>query len=174
MSTSWDNYDNRVCQFPLPHLRLGEKKRDVGIYLSGGLFALGWWFFIDAVAYSSTIEGKEVDITFADWISGITSTLGMIIVNSIDKSRLTADDFTHSGSGVAWKARLFLFIGFAMMAGGLAGSVTVLILKYIIPDIEMPCLYFGIAEVIQNSTIMLSSVVLWIAENTENNEYYAL
>ena len=55
----------------------------------------------------------------------------MIIVNLIDKQQLLSDDdaggstsFGGSfGGGVAWKARLFLFLGFALMAGGLAGSV---------------------------------------------------
>jgi len=47
----------------------------------------------------------------------------MLVINSIDKSRLGADSFSYSGNGVAWKARLVLFMGFALMAGGLAGSV---------------------------------------------------
>lgn len=62
-------------------------------------------------------------INFVDWIPGICSALGMIIINSIDKARLSGDSFSYSGDGVAWKARTVLFLGFALMAGGLAGSV---------------------------------------------------
>lgn len=47
----------------------------------------------------------------------------MLVINSIEKSRLHADSFSYSGSGVAWKARFVLFLGFALLAGGLAGSV---------------------------------------------------
>jgi hypothetical protein len=47
----------------------------------------------------------------------------MLVINSIEKARLHADDFSYSGSGVAWKARFVLFLGFALLAGGLAGSV---------------------------------------------------
>lgn len=47
----------------------------------------------------------------------------MLVINSIEKTRLSADSYSYSGSGVAWKARLVLFFGFALMAGGLAGSV---------------------------------------------------
>lgn len=47
----------------------------------------------------------------------------MLVINSIEKSRLSADSFSYSGSGVAWKARFVLFLGFALLAGGLAGSV---------------------------------------------------
>lgn len=67
-----------------------------------------------------------VRVNFADWAPGLCATLGMIIVNLIDKQRLLGDDGwdgSWSGGGVAWRARLFLFVGFALMAGGLAGSI---------------------------------------------------
>jgi hypothetical protein len=104
----------------------------------------------------------------------------MLVINSIEKARLSADSYSYSGTGVAWKARLVLFLGFALMAGGLAGSVVsllssvsclsymiqdiyadyesgqaVLALKYIQPGYPFPTLYFGIANVIGNSLIML-------------------
>lgn len=60
---------------------------------------------------------------FVDWIPGICSSLGMLVINSIEKSRLQSDSFSYSGSGVAWKARFVLFLGFALLAGGLAGGV---------------------------------------------------
>ena len=82
----------------------------------------------------------------------------MLVINSIEKSRLSADSFSYSGSGVAWKARLVLFLGFALMAGGLAGSVTVLVLKYVIHGYPFPTLYFGIANVVANGLIMLRYV----------------
>lgn len=69
-----------------------------------------------------------VRVSFADWTPGLCSTLGMVIVNLIDKQRLTSDEDGGGwgdgfAGGVAWRARLFLFMGFALMAGGLAGSV---------------------------------------------------
>ena len=76
-----------------------------------------------------------------------------------------------------------LFLGFALMAGGLAGSVvgvswcppygrwlgdvicfvnwylqTVLVLKYVVPKYPFPTLYFGVANVIANGLIMLRYV----------------
>jgi hypothetical protein len=44
-------------------------------------------------------------------------------INLIDKSSLHGDTFSYSGDSLVWKARLFLFVGFALIAGGLAGSV---------------------------------------------------
>ena len=65
----------------------------------------------------------DAHVNFVDWIPGICSALGMLVINSIEKSRLSADSYSYSGTGVAWKAKLVLFLGFALMAGGLAGGV---------------------------------------------------
>lgn len=100
-------------------------------------------------------------VNFVDWIPGICSALGMLVINSIDKSRLSADSFSYSGNGVAWKARLVLFLGFALMAGGLAGSVTVLVLKYVVPGDVFPGLWMGVANPVANALIMLR-YVLWM------------
>lgn len=46
----------------------------------------------------------------------------MLIVNLINKEQLLGEGFA-SGDTHVRRARIFLFVGFAMMAGGLAGSV---------------------------------------------------
>jgi hypothetical protein len=84
----------------------------------------------------------------------------MLVINSIEKTRLSADSFSYSGSGVAWKARLVLFLGFALMAGGLAGSVTVMVLKYLFKDYPFRTMYMGVANVVANGLVMLR-YVLW-------------
>ena len=64
----------------------------------------------------------------------LASSMGMLIVNSIEKSNLMINpnnqlDFTGSGGnggGHAWAARIILFMGFSLLAGGLAGSFMVL------------------------------------------------
>lgn len=130
-------------------------------------FSLGFFCFIDAAAYShSSRNASNSHITFVDWIPLICSALGMMIINSIEKTRLSADSFSYSGSGVAWKARLVLFLGFALMAGGLAGSVTVLVFKYIrgsggggtAVGISSSTMWMWIANVVGNSLVMLRYV----------------
>jgi hypothetical protein len=49
------------------------------------------------------------------------------------------------------------------MAGGLAGSVS-LVLKYVMMDYPEQYTYCGYANVSQNVALMLSAVVLWIAQ----------
>jgi hypothetical protein len=91
----------------------------------------------------------------------------MLVINSIEKTRLSGDSFSYSGSGVAWKARLVLFLGFALMAGGLAGSTTVMVLKYLVREdgggggrASFMTLWLGIANVVANGSIMLRYVFL--------------
>ncbi|KAF2146123.1 uncharacterized protein K452DRAFT_355584 [Aplosporella prunicola CBS 121167] len=166
---------DRLFRFPKPAWVNSANTRTAGVYAAGALFSLGLFFFIDAAAYSkSPKNGSDVHITFVDWIPAICSALGMLVINSIDKSRLSADSFSYSGNGVAWKARLVLFLGFALMAGGLAGSVTVMVLKYVVPDYPFPTLWFGVSNVVANALVMLSSAVLWVAQNMEDEYTYNL
>ena len=135
-----------------------------------------------------------VHVTFVDWIPGICSLLGYLIINLIDKDRIRGD-VGFGDSSAVWRARLFLFIGFAFMAGGLAGSVvrllhvssnfrfgltfftppqTILVLKYVLHNYPAQFTYYGYANVSQSVALMLSAVVLWIAHNTSSEYEYNL
>jgi len=65
-------------------------------------------------------------------------------------------------------------MGFALLAGGLAGSVTVMVLKYVVNDVKWPTLWFGVAGVLGSSGIMASSAILWVAQNMEDEYTYNL
>ncbi|KAI9493246.1 hypothetical protein BDB00DRAFT_824104 [Zychaea mexicana] len=140
----------------------GTKSRQMGIYVAGMLFALGWWMFIDGLSFSSTLPDRKAYAGFEDWAPGIITTFGMIIVCLIDKEALRGSTFDD---GIPWRARFFLFVGFALMAGGFAGSVSVLVVKYVMHDLELIDSYIGIGTVVQCGLIMLSTAVLWIAQD---------
>jgi Uncharacterised protein family (UPF0220) len=131
-----------------------------------------------------------VHVTFVDWIPGICSMLGYIVINLIDKDRIRGDE-GYGDARAVWRARLFLFIGFALMAGGLAGSVvsvqalysfyhlictlqTVLVLKYIISGHPEQFKYYGYANVSQSVLMMLSVSILWISQSTTSEYEYNL
>src|SRR3954465_12213095 len=125
-------------------------------------FALGFYTLIDISVWSKSVMNAtdpEVHVTFVDWIPGICSALGMLVINSIDKARLSADSFSYSGNGVAWKAKLVLFLGFALMAGGLAGGGTGGGLKYLFKDYPLRTMYMGVANVVANGLVMLRYVL---------------
>ena len=95
-----------------------------------GQFAIANWTFIDAAVRSAHAVPSwggpaPVHVTFIDWVPGISTLLGMLVVSLIDKDRVRPGDsvYADGSSSAVWRARLFLFIGFALMAGGLAGSV---------------------------------------------------
>ncbi|KXN83092.1 UPF0220 protein C8D2.02c [Leucoagaricus sp. SymC.cos] len=179
MSLPRSDYDpRRVCLNPCPNLTLGKHRRTIGVYLAGALFALANWTFLDAAVLSAHAKPKwddepPVHVTFVDWVPGICSLLGYLVINLIDKDRIKGEA-GFGDSGAVWRARLILFIGFALMAGGLAGSVTVLILKYAMHNYTPNYTYYGYANVSQNVALMLSAVVLWIAQNTSNEYEYNL
>lgn len=224
MSLPRHSYDpRRVCLLPLPAMPrwVRGNKRSFGIYLSGALFSMGWWIFFDALLLSSVRAKRPLDaddpsrtppwiepavrMSFADWLPGLLATLGMIVVNLIDKSILAEaggfggamGSFGGGGGGdpIQWRARLFLFVGFALLAGGLAGSITVLTIKYIIAQLPEGYEYYGFANVVcaevlfsafpqqltrslfyqaQNALIMLSTVSLWISQSSESDYEYNL
>ncbi|KAF7338886.1 hypothetical protein MSAN_02211800 [Mycena sanguinolenta] len=176
------NYDpRRVCLNPFPDIDFGKYRRTVGVYLAGGLFAFANWLFLDACILSAHAKAPwgqpdtpaPVHVTFVDWIPGLCSLLGFLVINLIDKDRVRGED-TFGDARAVWRARLFLFIGFALMAGGTAGSVTVLVIKYIIPDHDNQFKYYGYANVSQNVALMLSVVILWIAQNSSSEYEYNL
>ena len=65
-------------------------------------------------------------------------------------------------------------MGFAAMAGGLAGGVTVCVLKYVVAGAQWPAVWFGVATVCANAGVMMSTVVLWISQNMEDDYTYNL
>ncbi|TPX30709.1 hypothetical protein SmJEL517_g05792 [Synchytrium microbalum] len=155
----------------LPWNRLPSRTMLAG-YISGALFALGWWIFIDGLAFCSTRDpALPVPIAFEDWVPGILSTIALIVVNLIDKEKLNADDFSYSGSNVACKARLFAFVGVTMALGSLGGALAIMSLKYAMPGYSGNDFYFGLTVVLQNFLIFFGSMLLWFGRNSSENEY---
>ncbi|KAI8366742.1 uncharacterized protein BYT42DRAFT_587728 [Radiomyces spectabilis] len=174
MSALYNDERPSIFVIPNPLSFLAHKGRTIGSYLAGGLVALGWWIFIDAVIQASSDHTDDaVKMGFEDWFSGILTSLGMLVINLIDKSRLQGEAFSYAGSNLVWKARLFLFLGFALIAGGFAGSVCVLIIKYVVNhDSAQPYLYYGVAAVVQCTLLMFSSAILWVAQSTQEEYEY--
>ncbi|TVY54847.1 UPF0220 protein, partial [Lachnellula suecica] len=145
--------EERLWKFRRPEWMNSAVARSAGVYAAGALFSLSFFLLLDAAIFShSPLNGSDppIHITFLDWLPLIFSSLGMLIINSIEKTRLSADSFSYSGSGVAWKARVVLFLGFASLAGGMAGGVTVLVLKYVVAGVVWPTLWMGVANVLAN------------------------
>ena len=194
MSAAGDT--RRVCRIRLPALPalLKTNRRALGVYSAGALFAAGWWFFFDACIRSSLerrapsnpdeppLMPPEMAMHAGDWFPGVCTTLGLLIVNLVDKQHLLDEGGGLGGAAagswgndpVLWRTRLWLFIGFAFLAGGMAGSVALLVIKYMLPPHAAGYEEFGVANVIQNMGIMVSAVLLWISQRVESDYEYNL
>lgn len=162
---------------PFIKLPKSAKLRSIGVYVAGALFAVGFWTLLDAAVYSRKVNASIVHVTFTDWIPFICSVLGMLIVNSIEKSNLFGNDnsfLNSTGTNTVWAARVILFFGFSLLAGGLSGSFMVFILKYLIKDYGFPTLGMGVANIVCNGCLMLSCIILWISQNIEDEYSYSL
>jgi len=165
--------------FKTPEWFTSASARSLGVYTSGALFSLAFFSMLDAAVWSKRINGSNIHISFIDWLPLIFSALGMLIINSIEKTRLSADSFSYSGTGVAWKARVVLFLGFASLAGGVAGGIAVLVLKYVFGgedggDVSSRTILMGASNVVANGLVMLSTVILWLSQNMEDEYAYNL
>lgn len=172
-----------LFRFTLLRLPKLAKLRAGGIYAAGALYALGFWCMVDAAVYLRTVNASDVHVTFVDWIPIICSSLGMIIVNSIEKSSLMVALGANAlfmgglalGDGAtAWTARVILFCGFSLLAGGMAGSIMVFVIKFLLEKYYFPTLGMGVSNIIANASIMLSCILLWIAQNIEDEYSYNL
>ncbi|RNJ53394.1 hypothetical protein D7B24_001962 [Verticillium nonalfalfae] len=195
--------EERLWKFRKPEWLNSAWSRNAGVYAAGGLvrfapnpppplsvsllespsshvappfcqFSLAFYVMLDSAVWSKTINGSDTHVTFVDWLPLLFSSLGMLIINSVEKTRLSADSFSYSGNGVAWKARVVLFLGFAALAGGMAGGVTVFVLKFVVRGVAMPALSMGVENVVANALVMLSSIVLWVSQNMEDEYSYNL
>ena len=114
------DYPRRVCLNPflfLDKINLGKLRRRRPRNLNAVILS------VHALPpYNEPDYPVPVHATVAYWVPGLCSLLGILIVNLIDKDRIREEE-GFSDSHAAWRARLFLFVGFALMAGGLAGSM---------------------------------------------------
>ncbi|KAJ1969492.1 Vacuolar protein sorting-associated protein 68 [Dimargaris xerosporica] len=164
-----------VCQMPfsLVPRAVKENQREIGTYVAGALFAVGWWFFVDGMVFSTTQPNFPVRVGVEDYLPGIFCTIGMLVTNSIDLSLLRDDHFGYSGgSSLAGRAKFTLFIGIALIAGGLAGSIASLAIKYIVSGVTEHYIYAGMAVILQTVLITLSSMLLWVIHNSEAEGQY--
>lgn len=184
--TSNQMEQTHLFRFTLSVWRLPKsaKLRACGVYLAGALYALGFWSMMDSAVYSHTINASSVHVTIVDWIPIICSSLGMLIVNSIEKSNLLIVSGANrlfmgglalgDGNTTVWTARVILFFGFSLLAGGMAGSIMVFVIKFVLEKYTFPTLGMGVSNIVANASIMVSCILLWIAQNIEDEYSYNL
>ncbi|AOW04393.1 hypothetical protein LXG23DRAFT_20586 [Yarrowia lipolytica] len=171
-------HSESLFRIAIPGFKLPPSSlRAVGVYASGAIFSLGFYAMLDAALYSSHKNVSTVHVRFfPDWLPLLFSCIGMLVINLVEKARLQSalTGGSSFSSGEDWQAKVVLFLGFAFLAGGMASSIAVLVLKYALPGYSMPTLGMGVANVICNASVMVSCVLLWVAQNIEDEYSYSL
>lgn len=128
-------------------------------------FSLALYIQISTALFSRSPQNytdPAIHITLLSWLPLICSALGMLTINLLDKASIAPSDGSSSGGGFAgggdagrqWMARFVLFLGFALIAGGLAGSVTILVLEFGVKGVGWPASWMGVGGVLANGLVM--------------------
>lgn len=160
----------------VPHLS-SRAARSGGVYLSGILYSSAFYLMLDSALWSAHRNPSDVHVGFSSWLPIILSSLGMAIINLVEKSRLnssTAFGSEYGGYNETWQAKVILFLGFAFLSGGVAYSVVILVLKYLIPQHGFPIVTMGIQNVVSSCLVMISCLVLWVSQNMQDDYTYSL
>ncbi|KAK8721891.1 hypothetical protein OTU49_012624 [Cherax quadricarinatus] len=139
----------------------GERRNFMAAVTSGAMFALGWWFVIDAAArYPST-----TDFNHAYHVCGVIATLALLMVNTVSNGQVRGDMYTDGCIG-PYGARIWLFLGLMLSFGSLIAACWILFGGYVIPksQIQWP----GVAIFLQNMFIFFSSIIYKIGRSEEN------
>ncbi|KAI0264962.1 UPF0220-domain-containing protein [Gloeopeniophorella convolvens] len=174
MSLLHFDYDRRrVCASSFPffnNITLGRHPYTAGVHITGALpahavLARPWdrtlFCMHSNPPYSEPDYAVPVHVSSADWVPPACALISMLVENLID------EDFVYEEPGfgdarVVWRAGI-IFMGFAFMTDGLAEGVATLVLKYAIRVYQQR--HGDSANVAVDVSLMLSAVVLWIAQS---------
>ncbi|XP_064382722.1 transmembrane protein 50A-like [Halichondria panicea] len=108
--------------------RLTPKRNMLASVVSGILFSAGWWAVIDGFT-------EHVEPIYASYfISGILSTIALLMINAVSTGQVTGDAYTEGCLGRKG-ARAWLFVGFALAFGGLISSLWIFVQQFIVPAV---------------------------------------
>ena len=96
---------------------------------AGIVFGIAWFLLIDAIAYSSHINGqsgKKQEFKFIFILPAVGTTLAFFCINTIDWGALNADEFMYSSPRVKVYARIAVCFGVMLGVGSIVGSIFIL------------------------------------------------
>lgn len=129
------------------------------VTLSGALFAVGWYAFVDGVAKASLEPQEHNRASFIDWLPGLCATVGFFLVNLTHASMFCRSRGTAAATPTASAT---LAIGWAMLFGASTFGLSACAIRFGAPsDRQFSSLGSGV--VLQTSFVALSAVCLWSA-----------
>mmetsp|Transcript_62488 Transcript_62488/g.76507 ORF Transcript_62488/g.76507 Transcript_62488/m.76507 type:complete len:150 (+) Transcript_62488:61-510(+) len=136
---------------------MNPKVSNVGAIISGALFSIGWWLFIDGASKCNVKDNCKVG--FIDALPLVGATIFLILFVSFNWELLNADDFEYTGncSNIAGWSRCMLFFYLLIGIGSMIGGSLLLIMKWSKQD---KFIYFGIMQLI-GTLLSLAAAFIW-------------
>ncbi|KAK2158740.1 hypothetical protein LSH36_164g00043 [Paralvinella palmiformis] len=151
MSGCLDNCRMPECEW----LNLAERRNAIATIISGGMFFIGWWLMIDALA----VYQDHKQLHPATIVCGVVGTIALFMVNSVSNAQIRGESYNEGCLGQTG-ARVWLFIGFMLGFGALIASSWVLFGLYVVShDAIHRDKWPGIAVFLHNTLIFFGSLI---------------
>lgn len=135
-------------------------------YVSGLLFAIGWWFWIDGVVIFQRDSSTPYPFLYS--VPGVVATLAFIIMSALPQGPLFRDSDSYMDeSGPRAGYRLAMFITLFCLFGAFMGSILIYSLS---PDAAN---YSGVTIILQNILVPLSSIFFRFARSDNVDDFGA-
>jgi len=138
---------------------MGEEQREMGLsYAAGILFAIGWWIWIDATAWTNKQPGLE-PVLGAHYVPGIVGTIALFMINAVSWNDINYNMF---GDSVSTKAKVWLFFSFLIAFGALIASIWIAVSYWFMRNAGSQ--YGGVAIIVENLLIFVSAMMYRFAK----------
>eukprot|EP00455_Lapot_gusevi_P016203 TRINITY_DN1829_c0_g1_i3.p1 TRINITY_DN1829_c0_g1~~TRINITY_DN1829_c0_g1_i3.p1 ORF type:complete len:138 (-),score=20.73 TRINITY_DN1829_c0_g1_i3:72-485(-) len=123
------------------------------------IYSAGWWIFADAFGYARYTDDPQ-PILFSFCIPGLVGTLSLIMLNIIDWSKVSDSGMGMGGDNIGARAKCFLFTSMMLGFSAIFAAIWILADVYASSHSKAKSSYPGVAILLSNLCIFLSSVVL--------------
>ena len=103
-------------------------------YLSGTLFAIGYWCLIDATACNVIWDlTPSTKVVFLHWLPAIAGTIALILLNMIPADSMDLSSFEN----VSARVKFWLFFCMVLSFGSVIGASWLLFGQYVAKDVDV-------------------------------------
>mmetsp|Transcript_34595 Transcript_34595/g.61705 ORF Transcript_34595/g.61705 Transcript_34595/m.61705 type:complete len:172 (-) Transcript_34595:553-1068(-) len=101
-----------------------EKAPLYGPGVAGALFGAGWWFFVDAIVYSSAVHGSKPPGILC--LPGIIASLALVMINCIRRDQISGG-YDSFDEGSLCRSKFWLFLSYVVSFSSVVFAVWLLI-----------------------------------------------
>lgn len=145
---------------------LWERTKPAGMFLSGGLFGLGWFTAADALCRSAFVLKAPVPASAC--IPGVVASLALVIVAAVRRSDVSPSNYDE---GAAARARCALFLGYALSFGAVSGGVVSLVLAKQRGDGQAD-LWMPASVVVQTALISAAAMLAFVSRGDGDDDEF--